>query len=158
MTKVKSPSDSNSRKMDPSIFDAESILKRQKRIQRIERACKILEARQQNPTSVQLSLSDLTVTQNHTDNNIVKIVSRTSQNLKEKMKVQAPDELKSSPLVSSDQKIVSDKSSKLRSPSKFANEPPLSAPDSNNLNSMKQAESFCEQLIDEPIADYDKRK
>ena len=144
MTKVKSPSDNNFRKQDPSIFDAESILKRQKRIQRIERACKILEARQENPTSVQLSLSDLTVTQNHNDNNIVKIVSRTSQNLKEKMKRQVPDEVKSSPLVSSDQKIVSDKSNKMRSPSKFANEPPLSASDATQLNSMKQAESFCE--------------
>ena len=46
----------------------------------------------------------------------------------------------------------------MRSPSKFANEPPLSATDANNLNSMKQAESFCDQLIEEPIADYDKRK
>ena len=68
------------------------------------------------------------------------------------MKMDGSDKGKVSPIISSD------KSPKLRSPSRFTNEPPLSAPDSNLLNSMKQAESFCEQLVEEPIADYDKRK
>ena len=74
------------------------------------------------------------------------------------MKVEVADDVRSSPLMSSDMKATSDKSSRMRSPSKFPNEPPLKAPDSKHLNTMKQAESFCEQLIDEPIADYDKRK
>ena len=84
-----------------------------------------------------MSISDLTVTQNYADNNIVKIVSRTRQNLKEKMKMEASDEVRSSPLMSSDLKVMSDKSSKTRSPSKFANEPPVSVTNINYPNTLK---------------------
>ena len=54
------------------------------------------------------------------------------------MNMEVADDVRSSPLMSSDLKVVvSDKSIHARSPSKFANEPPLSVPDSNQPNTLK---------------------
>ena len=78
----------NSQAGPVSIFDAESVTKRQKRLQKIEKACQILERREKDPTmklhSTQNSQSERS--QHLFDNEIIKIVSRTSRALKDKLK------------------------------------------------------------------------
>ena len=71
------------------------------------------------------------------------------------MKIEDPENVK----YGSDLKVVNDKKPVMKSPTKWANEPPRTAHNHNPLlNSLKQAESLCEELVEEPIGDYDKRK
>ena len=61
-----------------SIFDAETVSKRKKRMEKIERACKILDGRDKKEDAENSSSN-----KHLFDNDIIRIVSRTTKNLNE---------------------------------------------------------------------------
>ena len=65
-----------------SVYDTETICKRRKRMEKIEKACQLLDRKLENPLATNPVSSRSSTTQHLFDNEVIKIVSRTQKALK----------------------------------------------------------------------------